>query len=377
MDLNHETIKKLRGLVVFTVVVAVAGINYEKLLGVLKAIFHMMAPFILGGVIAFILNVPMRNIEKRLPCKKDSRLKRPLSLTLAILAVLAVFFTVVIVVVPELFRTLIILQESVPRFFAGLQAGLEQIFSDNPNLVAWIETLEFDWKEVTQEVVTFLSTGAGSILSTTVSAAASIFSGATSFFIGAVFALYILLQKEALSRQCGKVLEAFFSKNVKEQIVRIAALTERTFSSFLTGQCLEAVILGSMFFIVLLFLRLPYALLIGVLIGFTALIPIFGAFIGCAVGTFLILIVNPVQALIFLVVFFVLQQIEGNLIYPHVVGNSVGLPSIWVLVAVSLGGSAMGVVGMLLFIPLCSVLYALFRELVYDRLEKKKRKAAS
>ena len=152
----------------------------------------------------------------------------------------------------------------------------------------------------------------------------------------------------------------------------MAALTERTFSSFLAGQCVEAVILGSMFFITLLILRLPYALLIGVLIAFTALIPVFGAFIGCAVGIFLMLMVSPIDALIFTVVFFVLQQIEGNLIYPHVVGNSVGLPSMWVLVAVTIGGSAMGVLGMLVFIPLCSVLYSLLRGVINRRLEKQK-----
>ena len=182
--------------------------------------------------------------------------------------------------------------------------------------------------------------------------------------IGMVFAIYILLQKETLAAQVKKLLKAFLPERCERWIIEVAALTERTFSSFLAGQCVEAVILGSMFFITLLILRLPYALLIGVLIAFTALIPVFGAFIGCAVGIFLMLMVSPIDALIFTVVFFVLQQIEGNLIYPHVVGNSVGLPSMWVLVAVTIGGSAMGVLGMLVFIPLCSVLYSLLRGVV-------------
>ena len=168
-----------------------------------------------------------------------------------------------------------------------------------------------------------------------------------------------------------KLAMAYLPGKIYESAVKIAALTERTFSNFFAGQCVEAVILGAMFFVTLTVMRLPYGLLIGVLIAFTALIPIFGAFVGCIVGAFLIFMVSPVKALIFLVVFQILQQIEGNLIYPHVVGGSVGLPSIWVLVAVTIGGSAMGVLGMLVFIPLCSVLYSLLKENVNGRLKKK------
>ena len=156
-----------------------------------------------------------------------------------------------------------------------------------------------------------------------------------------------------------------------DKTLEVASLSYKTFSSFVTGQCLEAVILGTMFFIVMSVLRFPYALLVGVVIAFTALIPIFGAFIGCVIGTFLMLVSNPMQAVAFVILFLVLQQIEGNLIYPHVVGGSVGLPSIWVLVAVTVGGSLMGVVGMLIFIPLSSVVYALFREVVYKRLKER------
>lgn len=209
------------------------------------------------------------------------------------------------------------------------------------------------------------------MLNTTFSAAVSIVSGVSTFLISFIFAIYILLQKENLSRQLKKLLYAFLPNGIVRKLLGIGALTERTFSSFLTGQCVEAVILGTMFFVALTVLRLPYALLIGVLIAFTALIPVFGAFIGFGVGVFLMLIAAPMDALIFTVVFFVLQQIEGNLIYPYVVGNSVGLPSIWVLVAVTLGGSMMGIAGMLIFIPLTSVLYALLKGVVNERLRKK------
>ncbi len=168
-------------------------------------------------------------------------------------------------------------------------------------------------------------------------------------------------------------MRAFLPEEITLRTLEVLTLVSDTFSHFLAGQCLEAVILGSMFFLTLSVFRLPYGLLIGVLIAFTALIPMFGAFIGCAIGAFLMLMVKPLDAVIFLIIFFVLQQVEGNFIYPHVVGSSVGLPSIWVLVAVTIGGSAMGIVGMLVFIPLCSVVYAILRGIVNERLEKKRR----
>lgn len=369
MELNQDTMKKIRGLVLYTVVVVVAGINYRRLLDVAAALFHMAWPFILGAAIAFILNVPMRNMERHMVMfKKDSRLKRPVSLVLTILLVSGVLFLVVFVVAPELLNTFLTLQNSVPLFFAGIKNEAEQLFASNPQILDYVSHVDVNWQQVFQDMVEFLKSGAGSMLNSTFSAAVSIVNGVSSFLIGFIFAIYILLQKETLGRQIRKLMSAFLPSHLTERIVEIAGLTERTFSSFLTGQCVEAVILGAMFFVALTLLRLPYALLIGVLIAFTALIPIFGAFIGLAVGVFLMLMVNPMDALIFTITFFVLQQIEGNLIYPYVVGNSVGLPSIWVLAAVTLGGSMMGIVGMLIFIPLCSVLYALLRGAVNDRL---------
>ena len=171
--------------------------------------------------------------------------------------------------------------------------------------------------------------------------------------------------------QVKKVIFAFCSEERAEKLFGICAMISRSFTRFFTGQCLEALILGGLFLLTLTIFRMPYALLISVVIACTALIPIFGAFAGCIFGVFLIFIVNPQQAVVFLIIFFVLQQIEGNLIYPHVVGNSVGLPSIWVLLAVIAGGKLMGIVGMFLFIPLASVCYTLFRQLVYDRLKEK------
>jgi predicted PurR-regulated permease PerM len=202
----------------------------------------------------------------------------------------------------------------------------------------------------------------------------SIISSVVNFIIAFVFAIYILAQKEKLSGQVQRVMQAYLSEKVVERIQKVSSLLYTNFSNFITGQCLEAVILGGLFVICMNILRLPFALVIGILIALTALIPIAGAFIGCAVGIFLILIEDPVQALVFLVLFFVLQQIEGKLIYPKVVGNFVGLPGIWVLFAITVGGSLFGIVGMLVFIPLTATAYTLLREDVGKRIALKNKK---
>lgn len=371
MELNKDNINKIRGLIVFTTAAVVLGIHYQKVLILVGDCISMISPFLLGGAIAFILNVPMRAVENCLTLKKEGRFKRTISLLLSIALVVGILAVVIFLVGPELVGTLMSLQKSIPVFFEKMQGQAEELFAQFPNIVEYIENVDINWGQLGKDIMAFLSNGASTMLASTLNAAMSIVSGVTNFCIGFVFAIYILMQKEVLARQVKQTAKAFLPDKIFKKSIEIAALTERTFSNFLAGQCVEAVILGAMFFVTLTVLRLPYALLIGVLIAFTALIPIFGAFVGCAVGTFLILMVSPVKAVVFLVVFQVLQQLEGNLIYPRVVGGSVGLPSIWVLVAVTVGGSAMGVMGMLVFIPLCSVLYALLKEAVKVRLKKK------
>ena len=379
MELNQETIKKIKGLILFTALVVVCLWKYENVLEVLGFIFHIFFPFILGGAIAFVLNVPMNFIERHLfPPEKTEKSKilrkiaRPVSMLMVLFSVLGVIGLVMFVLVPQLADTFANLGNSIQDFIPKLQEWADEIFHGNPKIMAWFNELEFDWNNIMETGINFLTNGAGNLLDSTITAAKNIVSGVSRFFIAFVFALYILLQKEKLSVQAKKVLFAFVRKGRAEATLEVLALTYNTFSSFLSGQCVEAIILGMMFVVSMSILKLPYALLIGIVIAFTALIPIFGAFIGCAIGMFLIFIVSPVKALMFLVLFLVLQQIEGNLIYPHVVGNSVGLPSIWVLAAVSIGGSLMGIVGMLIFIPIVSVVYALFREVVYLKLKQRK-----
>ena len=377
MDLSNLSIKKIRELIVFTALLVVALWKFDVVLDVLKTIGQIIFPFILGGAIVFVINVPMSFLEKKIfeNVKKENKavrkLARPVSLLLTIVLVVGVIALVMIGVIPQLTKTMGSLMINITDFIPQIKIWIRDFFHDNREIMKLVDQVQFKPDQAIRWGISLLGNGAGNMMNTTVSAVGSVVSGLATFFIAFSFACYVLFQKEKLHVQIRKVLFAFLPKQKADAFLKVCSLTYRTFANFLTGQCLEAVILGCMFVVTLSILRMPYALLIGVLIAFTALIPIFGAFIGCAVGSFLIFMVSPKQAIIFIIVFLVLQQIEGNLIYPHVVGESVGLPSIWVLAAVTIGGNLMGIVGMLVFIPLLSVVYTIFRKVVYQRLKKR------
>ena len=361
----------------FTALLVVALWKFDVVLDVLKTIGQIIFPFILGGAIVFVINVPMSFLEKKIfeNIKKENKaarkLARPVSLLLTIVLVVGVIALVMIGVIPQLTKTMGSLMINITDFIPQIKIWIRDFFHDNREIMKLVDQVQFNPDQAIRWGISLLGNGAGNMMNTTVSAVGSVVSGLATFFIAFSFACYVLFQKEKLHVQIRKVLFAFLPKQKADAFLKVCSLTYRTFANFLTGQCLEAVILGCMFVVTLSILRMPYALLIGVLIAFTALIPIFGAFIGCAVGSFLIFMVSPKQAIIFIIVFLVLQQIEGNLIYPHVVGESVGLPSIWVLAAVTIGGNLMGIVGMLVFIPLLSVVYTIFRKVVYQRLKKR------
>ncbi|MEE1314807.1 MAG: AI-2E family transporter [Faecalimonas sp.] len=378
MDLDKKNLKKIRGLILFTIFILVALWNYKLLFEGLQLLIRILLPFLIGGGIALVLNTPMSFYERKLFEERKygqknwaKKAARPVGFVLALLSVLGVLAIVVFIVVPELGNTVLNLGKTLQKFLPEAQMWAVRVFDDNPELVRYILKLDFEWDKILANIVDFVKSGAGSVIGTTYGAVKSIVSGISTFFIAFVFACYVLLQKERLGRQVRKLMYAFMPRDWADIFVALGSLTQNTFSHFLTGQCLEATILGVMFFIAMSVFQMPYALLISVFIGFMALIPIFGAFIGCALGTILIFIVNPMQALGFIVMFLVLQQIEGNFIYPHVVGNSVGLPPIWVLVAVSVGASLMGVIGMVIFIPIISVVYSMLRGIVNRRLKER------
>lgn len=372
------SMKKLRELIVFTALLVVALWKLDVVLDVIRTIWNIVFPFALGGAIAFVINVPMSFLEKKLfdKSKKGNKtgrkLARPVSLILTVVLLFGVIALVMLGVVPQLTRTMGSLMLSIADFIPELQNWVREFSHNNQEMMQLVNQLQFDPDQAIKWGIGILGNGAGNMMNTTVSAVGSIVNGLTTFFIAFSFACYILFEKEKLQQQMKKVVFAFVPGQKADAFLKICSLTYRTFASFLTGQCLEAVILGSMFVITLSLLRMPYALLIGC----ADCIYCFScrsswSFHWMWEGCFLIFMVSPRQAILFIIVFLLLQQIEGNLIYPHVVGGSVGLPSIWVLAAVTIGGNLMGIVGMLVFIPMVSVFYTIFREVVYLRLKKR------
>lgn len=374
MEISKQTKKHLMQVLAFAILLYCGIEHFNVVITAVKFVIGILLPFMIGGAIAFILNVPMKRIEKHLFPKnrKLAKLKRPLAYILTLLIVIGVIVLAMVVVIPELGNTLTLLMAQVPAAFDTVQKWLEDIPKQWPALKPAIEDMNIDWSSISSSVVNFIQSVGTGLVSSGVGIFSGIVNGVMIFVISFTFSIYVLFQKEKLAGQVRQIMYALFPDKVTDKVISVASLANQVFSSFLSGQCLEAVILGTLFVITMSVFRMPYAMLTGIVIAITALIPVFGAFIGCAVGILLIVMVNPVQAVWFLVLFLVLQQVEGNLIYPHVVGGSVGLPSIWVLAAVTIGANVSGVIGMLLFIPLCSVLYALFRGFVKKRLKDRK-----
>lgn len=374
MEISKQTRKHLMQVIAFAILLYCGIEHLDIVIGVFRFVMGIIMPFLVGGVIAFILNVPMKQIEKHLFAKnkKLAKLRRPLAYVLTLLCLLGVIVFAMMVVMPELGNTLTMLMDQIPIAFKRAQQWLYEIPEQWPALEPAIEELNIDWSMISASAVKVVQGIASGVVSSGMGFFSGVVNGVATFVVSFTFSIYVLFQKEKLAGQIRQVLYAVFPRRFTEKTIEVAKLSNQIFSSFLSGQCMEAVILGTMFFIAMSIFRMPYAMLTGIVIAITALIPIFGAFIGCVIGMFLIAMVNPVQAIWFLILFLVLQQLEGNLIYPHVVGGSIGLPSIWVLAAVTLGGKMFGIAGILFFIPLCSVLYTLFRAFVKKRLTERK-----
>ena len=351
----------------------------SSLTGLFRTLWGILMPFFLGGVLAFVLNVPLRFFERLLLFFMDRspglrRFKRPLAMVLVLALVAGVVYVVMSIVVPELINTILSIIRAIPAALQRLDELIEPYGLSVSQMLSASFTVPTasDVDAKIADMINLLLKGAA--FSTTV--IGTVYQNVLSFFFTVMFTIYFLSSKERLASQLKNVMRAYLRPAWVEKVLSVATLSQRTFSSFITGQCLEACILGAMFFVTMTLLGMPYVLLISVFIGVTALIPVIGAWMGCIVGAVLILVSDPLQALGFVLLFLVLQQIEGNLIYPHVMGNAIGLPSIWVLFAVLVGEGLMGVLGMLLFIPLTSVCYTLLRQQVHRRLREQDESAA-
>lgn len=371
LEKNKKTIIEL---IIFTVVIIFAFVNIEALWGFITYIIKIFMPFIIGVMIAFVLNVLLNVVENKLFKKLNEKngkvwkkIKRPTSLITTFIIIIALIAFILGLLIPQLQNTATIFTENFDSYKKESIKILDKIGIDDKD----IKVLNKNIEKIKGEVTSYVGDNKQEIVQTTFGVASSVVGTITSLVLGIVFAIYILLKKEDLARQSRKVLKAYFPEKKEKRIREIANLSNKTFGNFISGQCLEALIIGVLCFIGMFILQIPYASTISVLVGFTALIPVFGAFIGTVIGAFLILMVDPTKAIIFIIFILILQQLEGNLIYPKVVGKSVGLPGIWVMVAVTVGASIAGVLGMLLSVPICSVLYSILKTDVNNRIDQK------
>ena len=357
------------------VILAWVLLDTARVTALVQGIWDLIAPFAAGAALAFVFNVPMRAIETQLESIRKDGLRRGLSIVLTI-GVLALVITFVIeLLVPQIRLTLESLKSTIPGFVERTAANLMVFMDENPELKQWIlETTKLEslnWSEILKNTLTVIGNSVSSVMGGAVNVIGNVTTALVNAVISIVFALYCLARKDTLARQAKSLLYAFLPERASDEILRVFRLTNSTFSNFISGQVLEACILGVLFAVVMAVLKMPYIPLVSVVIAVTALIPVVGAFVGCVVGAFFILVANPLQAATFVVVFLVIQQLENNLIYPRVVGTSIGLPGMWVLVAVTIGGEVMGVAGMLVMIPLAAVGYTLLGELTQKRLAQK------
>lgn len=375
MQIDKKSIRKVFLLVVGCIFVYWLLHETERFRMLWDWIITLFSPFVIGATLAFIINVPLRAIERHLGFIKQEGLRRTASIILTLVAVVFVIYGVFALLVPQIGDTIMILIPKLTDFFLRMEETAEDFLQSNPQLLEWVYANtgfeSFDWAGLIQQAATVLKNSVTAIASGALSAFGSIASALVNAVIGLVFSLYCLARKEILARQGRKLLYSFVPERFADEIIRVLRLTNSTFSNFISGQCLEAVILGCLFAVSMAIFGMPYIPLISVLIGVTALVPIVGAFVGCILGAFFILVNDPFQAVLFVAMFLVLQQIEGNLIYPKVVGTSIGLPGMWVLVAVTVGGEVMGIAGMLVMIPLASVCYTLLREFTTKRVEER------
>ncbi len=371
--MKNKTRKDIIIIISYIALVIFALVNFSKIIVFLGKVISIFSPFLLGIILAFVLNVLNNFIEKKIfgkikPSKVWNKVKRPLCITLSLILVFLTIFFVMNLLIPQLKNSASLFTDTLPAYKEDIIGILNKFDVDESTVNKVGEYLDNFGKVITD----YIKGNSKDVITVTTEVATSVINIISKGIITLVFAIYMIAQKETLSRQINKIMRAYLKPKTINKINTIGTLANKTFSNFVTGQCLEALIFGSLVFVGMLIFRFPYASTIGVLLGFTALIPIFGAFIGTAIGFILIMMVSPIKAILFVVFIIVLQQIEGNLIYPRVVGKSIGLPGMWVLLSVTVGGSIGGILGMLIATPLCSLLYALFTKMVNDRLKSNK-----
>lgn len=378
MKLKDKPARTVMLLILFGVVLNAAVQNLDVVGRALDVLLGVISPLLLGLMLAFLLTIPVNLLEKRLikprgkrALKLQTRMQRPLSILVSVVLVLAVLVAFSGIIGPQLVEAIGLVLAQLPGWVEQVRAFVLDFVDTQPELVAWVNSLSIDWQGLQNGVGAFLKQGLGVAMDSVVSVATSVFGRATSAALTFIIALSVVAQKEKLSVQASNLVRAFCPPAAARRIIQIARQTSRAFSGFITAQVLESCILGTLVFLGMTVLRFPHALLISAMVAVTGVIPIFGAFFSAIVGALFILVTHGLARAFWFVIFFVvLQQLEGNLIYPRVMGSNVGLPALWVLVAITVGGGALGIAGMLLFVPIFAVVYSLLRDAVHNRLGK-------
>lgn len=373
-DFLGQKFKEYWGIVTYIIILAYVIFNFKNIISGVENIIGVLLPFIVGIAIAFMLNLVMRIFEERVftfldnkKYQKYSRFKRPLSVALTFIFVFMIIFGLIRFIIPQLIDSISTLTDAIPAYMKSFEELISQYVSDTEILNTLWNNFLSAWREILQ----FTGQIVVSSLSGVVNITVGFTSGLFNFILSVIFSIYMLLNKERLQLGMKKVLYAFSGRKFADKIMYLGKISNEAFSNYIGGQFIESIIIGVLCFIGMLVLKMPYALLISVLVAVTALIPIFGAFIGTIPSAFIILIIDPMKALWFVIFIIVLQQVEGNLIYPKVVGSSLGLPPIWVMLAMIIGGNTFGLIGILLGIPIFSVIYKVFKEFVDKRLNYK------
>ena len=375
MNTEKEETKKWIKIILFALIGLLIVLNFNSTLGFIGKFMDIISPFVVGAALAFILNIPMIAFETKFlkfktkgGKKLNKGLVRIVSLLLAIFVIGFIITLIVNLILPEIINIAKLLVDNFPKYATEIKKFAIDVTTNIPEVREAIENIDIA-KLGSGEQVKNIATN---VITTSISFASNLIGSIFNTVVSLVFAIYILTSKDKLKAQSKKILYAYFENEKAEKIIEFGRTSRRIFKNFITGQCLEATLLGILSIIGMFVLRIPYAVPIGVLIGVTAVIPIVGAFIGIIIGAILILSVEPLKVMTFLIFILILQQIEGNLIYPKVVGDSVGLPGIWVLVAVAVGGDLFGLIGMLLGLPVASVIYTLVKDNMNKRLVNKK-----
>lgn len=377
MDLNKKNVKMLIFVIAVGILIFLGLQNMNIVFSFLGRILTVLTPMLIGLAFAFIFNVPLKFFEKKVFTRKDGtprlgKATRPVSLLISVLLVIAIIAAVLLLIIPELINSIVTLVQNLPDTFINFQNWINQLSEEHPQVKEFFMNTSIDWNEIVNSFISTIQNISINFVSQALNILVGTVSLVVNIFLGFIFSVYFLLQKEQLFAQFKKLTYAFIPEKKADSIVYVFRLTGDTFSRSVAGSLIECTILGTITVTAMLIFNFPYAMMIGVIVGVMALIPMFGVTIGIVIGALLILTINPTQAIWFVVMMIIIQQIEGNLIYPRVAGSVMGLPALWVMASIIIGANLFGFVGMLVIVPIVSVIYTIMRQVVHVRLRKRK-----